>query len=58
MAYPSDLIDEQWALLRPVFAQPGKREHAGVRRVLLAVVAGSTDEEDIVAFISSARDPL
>lgn len=25
MAYPSDLTDEQWALLKPVFNAPGKR---------------------------------
>jgi transposase len=25
MAYPSDLTDEQWALLEPVFNAPGKR---------------------------------
>ena len=25
MSYSSDLTDEQWALLRPVFNGPGKR---------------------------------
>jgi hypothetical protein len=28
MSYPSDLTDEQWDLLEPVFNAPGKRGHA------------------------------
>ncbi|MGH8961908.1 MAG: transposase [Jatrophihabitantaceae bacterium] len=37
MAYPSDLTDEQWALLEPVFNVPGKRgrKHADDRRTVV-----------------------
>ncbi|KGM11899.1 IS5 family transposase [Cellulomonas carbonis] len=37
MAYPSDLTDEQWALLWPVFSAPGKRgrRHSGSLRTVV-----------------------
>lgn len=37
MTYPSDLIDEQWVLLEPVFNAPGKRgrKHAGDLRAVV-----------------------
>ena len=37
MAYPSDLTDEQWALLEPVFNRPGKRgrKHADDLRTVV-----------------------
>ncbi len=41
MAYPSDLTDEQWALLGPVFTGPGKRgpKHGpDLRRVVDAML--------------------
>ncbi len=41
MSYPSDLTDEQWALLEPVFNAPGKRgpKHApDLRRVVDAML--------------------
>lgn len=41
MSYSSDLTDEQWALLEPVFNAPGKREpkHApDLRRVVDAML--------------------
>jgi len=44
MAYTSDLTDEQWALLEPVFNTPGKRgpKHApDLRRVVAAMLYGS-----------------
>jgi putative transposase len=41
MSYPSDVTDEQWALLEPVFNPPGKRgpKHgAGLRKVVNAML--------------------
>jgi putative transposase len=37
MAYPSDLTDEQWALLDPVFNTPGERgrKHAADLRTVV-----------------------
>jgi putative transposase len=37
VAYPSDLTDEQWALLEPVFNAPGKRgrKHADDLRTVV-----------------------
>ena len=45
MSYPSDLTDEQWALLEPVFNTPGKREPKpapDLRRVVDAMLYIST----------------
>ena len=37
MSYPSDLTDEQWSLLEPVFNAPGKRgrKHANDLRTVV-----------------------
>lgn len=37
MSYPSDLTDDQWRLLEPVFNAPGKRgrKHAGDLRTVV-----------------------
>ncbi len=42
MSYPSDVTNEQWALLEPVFNPPGKRgpKHgAGLRKVVNAMLS-------------------
>lgn len=40
MSYPSDLTDDQWALLEPLLQRPGKpgRKHADLRSVVNGIL--------------------